>query len=168
MPSIPRDHLVRRLAYHHWAGDKAFEAVSALTAEQLDRPFGGSFGTGRALLRHVVGVERLWLDRFHGNSPKGLPEFPASWSGQDYRDEWIRVKPEQTKYLQSLTADALAGPLTYTNIKGETWSYQLSDILEHLVNHGTYHRGQITHLLRTMGLAAPTTDFLFFCEGKQG
>jgi len=148
--------------YHHWAGDQVFDALAALSAAQLDAPWGGSFGTGRALLRHVVGAERLWVDRWTGTSLKSIPEFPAGHGGRDFRDEWQRVKQDQQRFMASLTPAQLAGKLTYTNTKGETWTYPFAELLRHVVNHGTYHRGQITQLLRDRGLAAPGTDYLVF------
>jgi uncharacterized damage-inducible protein DinB len=166
--TIPKDHIQRRLKYHHWAADKIWEALEAVTAEQLDRKWGGSFGTGRALLRHVAGVERLWCDRWNGQSPKSLPDYPATHGGREFRQEWERIKPDQKRFVDALSQQRLDGDITYVNIKGETWTYALADVLEHLVNHGTYHRGQLTQLLRDLGLPAPSTDFLFFIDGKKG
>ena len=53
------------------------------------------------------------------------------------------------------------------NIKGERWTYRLAEILAHVVNHGTYHRGQLAHLLRDSGMAAPSTDYLIFVQDRQ-
>lgn len=164
---MERERVLRMYAFHHWAGDRTFEAVSSLTAAQLDQPWGGSFGTGRALLRHVTGVERLWLERWQGNSLKAVPDFPPTHSGRDFQNEWQKVKADQQSYLAELTTDRVAGELTYVNMKGERWTYPFADLLTHVVNHGTYHRGQITHLLRDLGLAAPSTDYLLFVEDRR-
>jgi uncharacterized damage-inducible protein DinB len=164
---MQRDQILRLYAYHHWAADRAFAAVSSLTATQLDQHWGGSFGTGRALLRHVAGVERLWLERWRGNSLKALPDFPPTHSGRDFQREWVTVKSDQVRYLDELTTELVAGELTYVNLKGERWTYPFADLLTHVVNHGTYHRGQITHLLRDLGLAAPATDYLLFVEDRR-
>lgn len=164
MPVNDRAHFQKRFAYHHWATDRVLDALAPLTPGQLDERFGGSFGTGRALLRHIVGVERLWCDRWKGESAKGLPDFPATHSARDYRAEWETVKLDQQHFLAELSEYQIKGELTYVNIKGEKWTYPFTDILEHCVNHGTYHRGQVTHLLRDRGLAAPSTDYLIFAD----
>src|SRR5688500_14292657 len=114
-----REHILRLYDFHHWATDNAFDALAAVSAEQLDKKWGGSFGTGRALLRHVVAVERLWHERWNGNSPKSIPEFPPDLSGSDFRDEWAKVRADQRLFLEDLSRDMLASDLTYTNIKGE-------------------------------------------------
>lgn len=163
-----RDHVSKLIAYHHWATDKALDALADVTPAELDRQWGGSFGTGRTLLNHVFGVERLWCDRWNGIVPKGIPSFPATYGGRDYRDAWNAIKPDQKHYIDALTPERIAGDITYVNIKGETWTYPLLHILTHVVNHGTYHRGQIAQLLRDLGRTAPGTDFLLFGDvGKK-
>ena len=167
MANAERDLILEQYQYHHWASDRVLGAVASLTAARLDAEWGGSFGTGRALLRHVVGVEHLWCERWNGRSPKGLPEFSATHGGREYLAEWRKIKADQAEYLSELTRDMLQGQLTYVNVKGDRLTYPLADILLHVVNHGTYHRGQIAHLLRDSGLAAPSTDYLVFVEERR-
>lgn len=167
MSNLDRDHILRLYDFHHWATDRVLDALVPVSVELLDRVWGGSFGTGRALLRHVVGVEWLWLERWNGRSPKALPDPPPTNSGRDFRADWERVKREQREFLDELGGDRLALPLAYVNLKGERWTYVLGDVLAHVVNHGTYHRGQLTHLLRDLGLSAPSTDFLLFVEERR-
>jgi uncharacterized damage-inducible protein DinB len=161
MLSVPDVH--RLFEYHHWATDSVLGALGPATGEQLDKPWGGSFGTGRALLRHVVGVERLWCERWNGRSPNAVPDVPAA-NGRDFRAHWELVKVDERRFIETLTSDKLAAPLEYVNLKGKAWSYPMHEVLQHCVNHGTYHRGQITHLLRDLGLPAPPTDWLVFLD----
>ena len=153
-------HIRKLFDYHHWAADKMFEALGDVSAEELDEPWGGSFKTARALLRHIVGAEQLWLERFGGVSPKSMPEFLATHSGADYLAEWRNVKAREQEFVAGLNAQKLAAPLSYVNMKGEQHAYPMSDILTHLVNHGTYHRGQLTHLLRDLGRPGVSTDYV--------
>ena len=164
---MDRDHVARLWSFHHWATDKAFDALAPVTAAELDRQWGGSFGTGRALLRHVVGVERLWIERLGGKTPRTAPEFPATHGGREFRDEWHKIKADQKRYIDGLAQAQLEKDLTYVNIKGETWTYPLRDILFHCVNHGTYHRGQISQLLRDLGKDAPGTDFVVYLQTEK-
>lgn len=152
--------------YHHWAADKLFDALGDVSAADLDKPSGGSFKTARALLRHVIGAEQLWLERFGGNSPKSMPELPLTHSGADYQDEWRKVKAREQQFVKELTQQKLDGQLAYTNMKGESHTFSLSDVLTHVVNHGTYHRGQLTHLLRDLGRAGVSTDYVAWLAVK--
>lgn len=167
MANVDRDHFARLWTFHHWATDKAFDALAALSPVELDRQWGGSFGTGRALLHHVVGLERLLCDRLSGRSPKALPEYAADYGGREFRDVWQSTKSDQRDFVDALTSDQLAKDLTYVNIKGEMCTYPLADVLFQCVNHGTYHRGQIIHLLRDLGREPPPTDFTVFLREQQ-
>jgi uncharacterized damage-inducible protein DinB len=153
--------------FHHWATDRVLDALAPATIEQLDKPWGGSFGSGRGLVRHVVGVERLWCDRWNGRSLNAIPDFPVTSSGRDFRAHWETVKVDEQRFIESLTDARLAAPLAYVNLKGKAWSYPMHVVLQHCVNHGTYHRGQLTHLLRDLGMLAPPTDWLIFID-EQG
>jgi len=161
---VDRAHLVRLLDYHHWAEDQLFAALAELSAADLDATWGGSFGNGRGLLQHVLGAERLWVDRWNKKAGTGIPTFPATHSGVDFRDEWQRIKAEQQRFVDSATGDALSRPLTYTNIRGQVKTYTMDDLIMHAVNHGTYHRGQMSQLLRDRGHASPSTDMIIYYE----
>lgn len=167
MTAMDRDQVLRDFAFHHWATDRVLDAFATVSIERLDRTWGGSFGSGSALLRHVVGVERLWLDRWLGNSPRTLPDFPPTTSGAGFRDEWKKVKAEQQGFLDQLTSAQLAADLAYVNMKGVRSTYAFGEVLRHNVNHGTYHRGQLVHLLRDLGESAPSTDYLLFIEERR-
>jgi uncharacterized damage-inducible protein DinB len=52
----------------------------------------------------------------------------------------------------------------YQNLKGETWRYPLWQQMHHVVNHSTYHRGQVVTMLRQLGAAAPATDLLVYYD----
>jgi uncharacterized damage-inducible protein DinB len=159
-PSL--DFIRRKVTYHHWAADRAMDGVAKLSAQQLDTPLGGSFGTGRALLNHVVGVERLWLERLSGRPTGGVPKFPETHSGTDMQREWHVIRDEQKRFVDQLGADKVAQKMTWKNVKGEELTALTSEVFEHLVNHGSYHRGQISHLLRDRGVAAVGTDYFIF------
>ena len=80
--------------------------------------------------------------------------------------EWQTVKTDQRQYLDELASAQLTTDLAYVNIKGERWTYPFAEVLQHVVNHGTYHRGQLVQLLRDLGQAAPSTDYLLFVEER--
>lgn len=167
MPILDRDQVLDLYGFHHWATGKTLAAFEGVTAAQLDQPWGGSFATGRGLLRHILGAEWLWCQRWNGASPKRVPELSPHLDGSGFAAEWRDVRAAQQAFIDELSQAMLETDLTYTNLKGERWTYSLSDILLHVVNHGTYHRGQLTHLLRDLGCAAPSTDYLLFMEDKR-
>ncbi len=151
-------------AYNRWANARAFESASALTAEELSRQIGGSFSSVLGTLTHVVGAEWVWLERWHGRSPRALP---GGFAGlEDLRARLAEVEEGQRGILSTLTPERLLARISYVNFAGETWAYALGEMLVHLVNHGTYHRGQVVTLLRQLGKKPLSTDYLLYLDGK--
>jgi uncharacterized damage-inducible protein DinB len=161
---IPIDTLRELFDYNYWARDRQLEACAALTQEQFLRPMGSSYSSVRDTLAHLVAAEWVWLERWLGRSPTKLDA--AEYAAEQFpmlsavRDRWRTVEANMRLYLSSQQEGALDQPLSYTNLKGERWTYPLWQTLLHLVNHQTYHRGQVTTLLRQLGAAAPAIDFL--------
>lgn len=157
---VPLATLRELFEYNYWARDRQLEACAALRQEQFKRPLGNSFPSLRDTLAHLVGAEWVWLERWRGRSPRALPaaeEFPTVAA---ISERWRAVEQDVREYLAGLNEEALAGSLTYTNFGGETWAYPLWRALLHLMNHQTYHRGQVTTLLRQLGARPAPTDLL--------
>ena len=89
-----------------------------------------------------------------------------------YSDSWVfRAPCNQYAGAGSVPCDAgdrrSPALLRYTNRKGEVWEYALWRMIHHVVNHSTYHRGQVTNMLRLLGAQPATTDFLEFWDERQ-
>jgi len=161
---FPLDTLRELFDYNYWARDRQLEACAALTEEQFLRPMGSSYSSVRDTLAHLVVVEWVWHERWLGRSPNRLEA--QAFAAETFpnlaviRDRWRSIEADIRGYLAGLGEPALKQPLTYTNMKGERWTYPLWQVLLHVVNHQTYHRGQITTLLRQLGVEAPAVDYL--------
>ncbi len=154
--------------YNRWANARTLEAASQVAPEALVRELGGSFASLRGTLVHIYGAEWIWLERWRGTSPTALPlatDFPDV---QAIRARWKEVERGQRAFLDGLDSARLGQPLTYTNLKGESWTYALWRALAHVVNHSSYHRGQVTTLLRQLGAAPSATDLLLYYDMGSG
>ena len=149
-------------AYNEWANARLLAATADLSNEQFTRDLQSSFRSIRDTLSHIVAVEWVWLRRWKGESPSAGPDWAASPSRETLRNKLREVETERSAFLASLSDSDLMQPITYRNLKGEEWRYLLGDLLLHLVNHSTYHRGQITTMLRQVGITPPSTDLLIF------
>jgi uncharacterized damage-inducible protein DinB len=150
------------LKYTLWADRKLLKAAAGVEPEHLIRPAGASFGTMLGTLAHILVAERLWLSRFVGNPLAILPdtdEYPDFTSLQTgFEELW----PELEFYLASLAPGQLDGVLEWTNSQGETHRRLLWQAVVHMVNHSSYHRGQVVLLLRQLGYEPPATDMIYF------
>jgi len=75
-------------------------------------------------------------------------------------ERWRAVEHAFLEYLARLQEEALTQPLTYVGLTGEAWTYPLWRALLHVVNHQTYHRGQVTTILKQLGVRPPPVDLL--------
>ena len=146
--------------HNYWARDRQLSVCATLTEDQFKRPLGSSFSSLRDTLVHMAAVERLWLERWRGETPQPLlppEEFPSLLAIQYY---WREVEKEMREYLSNLDEEAIEQPVTCVSIRGQTWTYSLWRMMLHLLNHQNYHRGQVTTLLRQLGVQPAKVDFL--------
>ena len=154
-------------AFARWANRTILESVAALTPEEYRRPIGGSFGSVQGTLVHLCGADWVWLERFHGRSPREMPAGHELLDLDALAQKWREIEAGQDAYIAALTQARLAEPLAYANFAGESFTRELGDALLHLANHGTYHRGQVATLLRMLGHAAAPTDYLRFIDAQK-
>jgi uncharacterized damage-inducible protein DinB len=150
--------------YNRWAGRRTLTAAAALTNDDFIRPMGNSFSSVRDTLAHILGAEWIWLERWHGRSPKALLDAALFPTVQPLQSRWKTVEHDQMQFIEALTPQRLGEELAYINQKGQRYAYSLWQQLVHVVNHSSYHRGQITTLLRQLGAEAMSTDFLLYFD----
>jgi uncharacterized damage-inducible protein DinB len=150
--------------YNRWANDLTFDAVASLSQEQFVTEIVSSYRSVRDTLTHMLSSEWVFLLRCLGESPKELLDpaiFPDLNSirlkGQEVNREWA-------EFIEGLPEESLRNVIAYRNFRGEIWKYPLNQILQHVVNHSTYHRGQITTQLRTLGANPVMTDYLYYWD----
>jgi uncharacterized damage-inducible protein DinB len=150
-------------AYNRWANSRVFGACRPVDASTLSRNLGNSFGSIRDTLAHIVWAEWLWLERWQHRSPKQA-ELPDTSSLAAIEKTLLEVERGQQQFLDALPDDRLGERIAYVNIKGERWEYTLARMLQHVVNHSTYHRGQVITMLKQTGAAAVSSDYLLYFD----
>lgn len=153
--------------FQRWATGKMLDCVAPLTAEEYQRPIGGSFGSVSGTLIHCYGADWVWLERFHGRSPRELPKGEDLSSFETLRPRWAAVENERQAYLAALAPERLEETLAYVNFAGESCRYRLGEALFHVANHLTYHRGQVATLLRQLGKTQVATDYLRMLDAQR-
>ena len=139
----------RRFAYHAWATHTLSAAIEDTDAHEM----------ARAYLAHAATADRVWLLRLRGESSDGIALWPAL--PPDGVRALARLNEDAyTAYLDGLTDDDLAQTVHYTNTRGEPFDTAIADILDHVLLHGSYHRGQTATALRAAGTAPPYTDYI--------
>jgi uncharacterized damage-inducible protein DinB len=148
--------------YNAWANRRAMEAASKLSTEKFIQSMGSSFSSVRDTLAHIYGAEWLWLERFRGRSPSSLPDAAQYKDAASLQERWNEHEARLLGFVRGLTQADLDCVLEYKTLKFGVYSNPLWQSMQHLVNHGTYHRGQVTTLLRQLGAQPILTDLMHF------
>ena len=154
--------------YNAWANGRVLGAAEPLPPEQFLRDLRNSFPSVRDTLAHILGAEWIWLQRWLGESPSALPpgtDFPNVAALQARS---AAIEQDRQGFLRGLTEEQLNSPLHYRDTAGKPSTLLLVQSLQHVVNHGTYHRGQVTTLLRQLGAKPVSTDLSRFYMERAG
>lgn len=160
------DELQDLFGYNRWANARMLDACEPLPAEALGRDMGSSFPTVLATLVHILSAEWIWLERWNGRSPSGPPGDWELAGIAPIRATWSAVQADQARFLEALDDERLSATIEYRNTRGEEFAAPLWQLMRHLVNHSTYHRGQVATLLRQLGFPAASTDLVLYHRGR--
>ncbi len=147
--------------YGSWANALVLAAAEALPPEQFDAAIASSFPSLGATLAHMIGAEWIWLRRWLGESPPA-PAWAAKPNLAELKAQLAAIESERSAYLAGLSGADFDRVVPYRNLAGKPYSNLLSDLIRHVVNHSTYHRGQIATQLRQLGHTPPSTDLIAY------
>ena len=157
------------LDYHYWARDRALDAVGRLTPEQFTREMGSSFKSVRDTLAHLYSAEWAWYQRWQGTSPTAALAFDQFPDVASLRATWSAHEAKMRSFLESLGEAGISRVFEYKTLAGVSGSSVFWQMLQHVVNHGSYHRGQVTTLLRQLGAEpAKSMDLVAFYRERGG
>lgn len=143
-----QEHCRMLALYNCWANERVYGCAAQLTPEALAEDRGAFFGSLLGTLNHLLVTDRLWMSRLEGVSPRGtrLNEILH----EDFGDLSAARRSQDQKiiaYVHDLSEKRLAAPLDYATTSGAPQSQPLHQVLAHLFNHQTHHRGQAHHLI---------------------
>jgi uncharacterized damage-inducible protein DinB len=152
---MTRSEVQTLIDYNYWARDRLLDAVRQLAPEQFTRDLGSSFRSIRDTMAHLHAAEWIWLQRWNGESPAGLPPADRFADVDAVERAWREMEVQIRAYFEPLDDRALERVIGYKSPVGVPAASALWQMLQHVVNHGSYHRGQVTAMLRQLGAAPP-------------
>lgn len=160
------DDLRTLLDYHYWARDRLLAALEPLTDEQRIRDMGSSFRSIHDTLVHIVAAEWAWHSRWHGVSPTALGQAGAFPDLATVQSRWVALEQQVRAHVDAEGDGGLGRVYQFTSLAGAAGQATLGQMVQHVVNHASYHRGQVTTMLRQIGAvpAASLDLFAFFRE----
>jgi uncharacterized damage-inducible protein DinB len=155
------------LDFHYWARDRVLDAAEALTPEQYTQDMGSSFKSVRDTLVHILSSEWAWHQRWMGMSVTAMLSAEQYPDVASLRAAWREQEGKTRAFLDGVGADNIDRVFAYTTLAGQAMQSTFWQMLQHLVNHGSYHRGQITTMLRQLGAQpAKSVDLITFYRSR--
>lgn len=148
-----KDFLIDKLEYNHDSNKKVLELIF-----QNEKTY---TSTAEKLLNHSFNAQHIWNRRILGG-----PSDVGVWEVMEF-EKIFRFNEanylESLGILENLNLEQL---IKYQTSKGETFHNKIHDIIYHIINHSTYHRGQIITALKFEGAEPVATDFIFYKRKK--
>lgn len=144
-------------AYDLWANTRLMDRLLREPEALLDQPAKSSFPSIRATLMHIRNADAVWLARITGTTPR----WPAADS--EALDTFLPHVVALHDHVKGLATAELLGAVTYTDLKGNSYSQPRAQLLMHCFNHSTYHRGQVVTQMRALDVQEiPALDLVVF------
>jgi len=172
LPATPMSyvqHLHTLTRYKAWADRLFFQSLAALPEAVLKEHQPIVFGSMLRTLNHVYCMDQVWKAHLEGvphsfktRNPVDCPAFEMLRTAQEDIDDWY------VQYMQSLDETSLNETVHFTFIGGGEGAMSRADILMHVVNHTTYHRGHVATMMYNISAYPPTTDLPVFLREAGG
>ncbi|MEO8087485.1 MAG: DinB family protein [Bacteroidota bacterium] len=158
-----KTHFTDLATFNCWANKKICDFIAAnLTAEMVDREIGSSFPSVRKTLYHVWDAEAIWLQRLNGISKGKFPSDNFIGTFEEGARKFMDNSNELLKKISLSDDSFFQSSITFTVRSGKEYTQEVKPVLTHVINHSTFHRGQLITMFRQLGFTTgiPETDFI--------
>jgi len=159
-----KELLIRYSEYNLWANQRICNFIkSNLNEEQSNREIASSFSSVKTTLLHIWDAEVIWLTRLRGNSLTTWPGKSFNGTMDDLSNGLLAHSGEFSNFISAQENSFFLRELHYSRVSGEKFTSRISDVLLHIMNHNTYHRGQIITIFHQLGFTELfSTDYIAF------
>jgi uncharacterized damage-inducible protein DinB len=153
----------KHLNYSHWATSKIAELLQNADENIFDKEIVSSFPSIRKTIMHIWDAEVIWLNRLKGTAMLSWPSEGFNGTTKELLERWAHDSHQLAQFVEGKDRAFLEMPIHYKNLKGLEFSTPAEEILFHVVNHGSFHRGQLITMLRQAGITQlPSTDLIAY------
>ena len=147
--------------YNYWGHHKILNCLETVSESDFKREVEYSIGSLHAQIVHTMWAEEVWLARIQGR-PRPDWSIESHNNIAEIREQWTELESNWRSYLATLTDDDLAGTFSYVRGNSQQVTSILHEILRHVVNHGTDHRGQMLRIIHDYGGETFEQDMFFY------
>lgn len=161
--------LLEQYAAHNvWAHQKMFDVTSRLTEEQINRHIPCSFSSIYKTVLHLLDAETMWWQRLKLQEHVEKPSTTFVGSFADLETKLMQQSRQWQEWVYNANDLQLSHVFAYQNTRKEQFKQPVNEVLLHLFNHGTYHRGQLVAMFHQLDVKEiPATDFIVYTRTKK-
>ena len=156
-------YFIELAEYNIWANNITLSWLNRISDDQWKAPIISSFNSVEETVLHLAGAEKLWLDRLH----KVTDLVPLVKTFKGDRNELLKIWSDASNdlkmFVDAFDENELKTLLKFKRLNGVEYIQPYYQVLAHIFNHSTYHRGQLVTMLRQTGYTdISSTDMLVF------
>ena len=144
--------VLQHLVYNEWANSKFADLLLTVDDALYFQPTKSSFPSIAKTVLHVSDSQQIWLQRMQGISLSTWPSANFTGTKKDAISGLVQSSKNLVEFIKSKDESFLASTYSYLSLKGDSFADPVEHTLFHIVNHSAYHRGQITTMLRELGV----------------
>lgn len=137
--------------YNIWANAKAIGWLQQIDDAQWERGIPSSFSSVRQTAIHIASAEKIWVDFWTSKPDPVFLSTTFTGSKDDLIDIWKKASAGMSDFIQECPPDHYWHPIVFHYPRGGEAQMQFAHTVTHIINHSTYHRGQLVTLLRQVG-----------------
>jgi uncharacterized damage-inducible protein DinB len=154
-------------SYNLWANQKLAELIQSLPEEVVTQSFLSSFPTIHSTLMHMWDAESIWWQRMKLQEVVIRPSDSFKGTTTDVSTSLLHQNKLWETWVKNASIAALDHVFMYQTFSKEQFKQPIFQMLLHVFNHGSYHRGQLVNMLRQAGIdKIPQTDFIVWSRKK--
>lgn len=162
-----KELFVQYAAYNTWANALLLTVIESLSEEQQKAEIKSSFPSLYKTVLHQLDAESIWWQRMKLQERIERPSDSFTGSMKELSTQLLQQNKQWQQWINNINEHGLQHEFIYFNSKKERFKQPIYQMLLHMFNHGTYHRGQIVTMLRQSGIEKiPETDFIVWSRKK--
>jgi uncharacterized damage-inducible protein DinB len=160
---MTKAYLIQMAAYNVWANTVVASWLQQINNEQWNAAVVSSFDSIAKTCVHIAGAEKIWLDRWQAKSDIVFMQNEIALNKEAFLTSWQNVSEEVLQFINNIEEDKLMKQFSFSRLNGEELSLQYCQAMLHVLNHSTYHRGQVVTMLRQVGFTqVSSTDMMTY------
>lgn len=152
-----KEESIQLLCYHNWANLKLLNRMKELPFDTFTKQLNGTFPSISTTFHHIFNIDQQWFKRINPEAITKTIDFKGIKETIEY---FLELYENMIDFIQNHYGSLQE--VQYENSKGERFRNSIDELIQHITNHGTYHRGNISTMIRQLGYEGASTDYIFF------